>query len=154
MNRPSNMSVSALPLFAILLLPFLVIACVPVGPTPGPPIRVAVQPHQLSPFPCEDGFVPHPLDHTTSIEDEVVRTYDSNGAGLAVNDLDNDGDGWLDIVSARRTTFPFRACLAISLPSTATEASNLDLLLAMTSLSVPNKLGATQKLVYIFLSPC
>ena len=98
MNRPSNMSVSALPLFAILLLPFLVIACVPVGPTPDPPIRVAVQPHQLSPFPCEDRFVPHPLDHITSIEGQVVRTYDSNGAGLAVNDLDSDGD--LDLVLA------------------------------------------------------
>ena len=98
MNRPSNMSVSALPLFAILLLPFLVIACVPVGPTPDPPIRVAVQPHQLSPFPCEDRFVPHTLDHITSIEGQVVRTYDSNGAGLAVNDLDSDGD--LDLVLA------------------------------------------------------
>ena len=101
-----------------------------------------MQPHRLSPFPCEDSFVPHPLDHTTSIEDEVMRAYDS------------DSDGWLDIVSARRTTFPFRACLAISLPSTATEASNLDLLLAMTTPSIPDKLGAAQKMGYIFLSPC
>ncbi len=98
MNRPSNLSLRAIPLFAILLLPFLAIACVPVGPPADPPIRAAVQPHKVSPFPCEDRFVAHTLDHITTIEGDVVRTYDSNGAGLAVNDLDRDGD--LDLVLA------------------------------------------------------
>ena len=57
-----------------------------------------MHPYQLSTHPCEDRFVAHALDHITSIKGEVVRTYDSNGAGLAVNDLDRDGD--LDLVLA------------------------------------------------------
>ena len=48
--------------------------------------------------PCTDGFISHPLDHITQIQGDVVRTFDSNGSGLGINDLDNDGD--LDLVLA------------------------------------------------------
>lgn len=47
---------------------------------------------------CADMFVQHLLDHVTTVEGEVVRLFESNGAGLAINDLDNDGD--LDLVLA------------------------------------------------------
>ena len=47
---------------------------------------------------CEDRFIAHDLDHTTTINDDVVQMFKSNGAGLAINDLDNDGD--LDVVLA------------------------------------------------------
>ncbi len=45
---------------------------------------------------CSGTFVPHDLDHMTSINGDQVTMFDSNGAGRAVNDLDNDQD--LDIV--------------------------------------------------------
>ena len=47
---------------------------------------------------CHQQFVPHELDHTTIIAGEQVEMFDSNGAGLAINDLDNDSD--LDMVLA------------------------------------------------------
>jgi enediyne biosynthesis protein E4 len=40
---------------------------------------------------CRDIFIEHDLPHTTTTRDEVVRLYESNGSGLAVNDLNNDG---------------------------------------------------------------
>jgi hypothetical protein len=42
--------------------------------------------------------VPHLLDHTTLAHGQVVGLYESNGSGVAINDLDGDGD--LDIVLA------------------------------------------------------
>jgi len=48
--------------------------------------------------PCTGAFVAHDLDHTTRSGRPVPRLFDSNGSGLAVNDL--DGDGNLDIVLA------------------------------------------------------
>lgn len=42
--------------------------------------------------PCNHTFVTHTLDHTTSTADGIVRMFEANGAGLAVNDLDKDGD--------------------------------------------------------------
>lgn len=53
---------------------------------------------QLNPRPavCEDRFVAHDLDHITLTDNETVHLFESNGSGLAVNDLDGDAD--LDIV--------------------------------------------------------
>ncbi len=84
----------------ILLSLLLLAACVPVGTPADSAISLAVtqRAHRSSPHACEHRFIAHPVDHVTSIEGDVVRTYDSNGAGLAVNDLDRDGD--LDLVLA------------------------------------------------------
>jgi hypothetical protein len=49
------------------------------------------------PQPCTGAFVPHTLDYTT-VSRGRIATYDSNGAGLAIGDL--DADGRLDIVMA------------------------------------------------------
>ncbi len=46
---------------------------------------------------CEGRFVPHTLPHTTRAA-SPTRLFESNGAGLAINDLDRDGD--LDVVLA------------------------------------------------------
>ncbi len=50
------------------------------------------------PIDCTGSFVKHTLDHITTNAYEPVNMYDSNGAGVAVNDLDQDGD--IDIVLA------------------------------------------------------
>ena len=47
---------------------------------------------------CSGRFIAHALDHITTPTAMPVGFYDSNGAGLAINDLDNDG--LLDIVLA------------------------------------------------------
>jgi enediyne biosynthesis protein E4 len=47
---------------------------------------------------CTGAFVAHDLPHITEVNAQPIRTYDSNGAGLAINDL--NGDGRLDIVLA------------------------------------------------------
>lgn len=45
---------------------------------------------------CRDRFVEHELDHTTRAADAPARLFDSNGSGVAADDL--DGDGLPDIV--------------------------------------------------------
>ena len=47
---------------------------------------------------CSGSFRAHELDHITRPTEMPVGFYDSNGAGVAINDLDNDG--WLDLVFA------------------------------------------------------
>ena len=47
---------------------------------------------------CSGRFVRHPLPHTTRAADRPARAYDTNGAGVALADL--DGDRLIDIVLA------------------------------------------------------
>lgn len=53
----------------------------------------------LSSSVCSGHFIEHILDHITTVKG-VTRTFESNGAGLAINDLNNDG--LLDIVLANQ----------------------------------------------------
>lgn len=66
---------------------------------PGKTAAVQAQVSPLQPgLPCSDTFEAHDLPHTTQATLPVPRLFDSNGSGLAVNDLDGDGDE--DIVLA------------------------------------------------------
>ncbi len=59
------------------------------------------------PTPCTDAFVPHTLDHVTTMSrDKAVRMFESNGAGVAVDDLDDDeGAAWADSFADDRALY-------------------------------------------------
>ena len=61
------------------------------------PVDVNIQPLQAR-TECRGDFLEHELDHITTPTAEPVGYYDSNGAGLAIGDLNRDG--LLDIVLA------------------------------------------------------
>jgi len=61
-------------------------------PRPAQSLAVAVQSTQLAAqSPCSGAFVAHDLDHTTTTPRETVRMFEGNGAGVAIDDLDDDG---------------------------------------------------------------
>ncbi len=79
---------------------------------------------------CNAGFVPHRLDHFTEVHGQVVRMFETNGAGVAINDLDQDG--LLDVVFANlngpATIFWNRGALTFEkeiLPDLNTRSVNL-----------------------------
>jgi hypothetical protein len=61
-------------------------------------IRVTIEAIDLTPAACSGTFVTHDLRYTTTTSSDVIGFYESNGTGLAINDLDDDGR--LDIVLA------------------------------------------------------
>ena len=54
------------------------------------PVRVSASP-LAGQSGCSGTFVPHTLDFTTTIAGDAVHLFDSNGAGVAIGDLDEDG---------------------------------------------------------------
>jgi enediyne biosynthesis protein E4 len=81
------------------------------------------------PTECENHFVTHTLQHVTRTSTAAIGYYDSNGAGIAAEDL--DGDGLLELVIAnlagkntvawnlggmqfREQTLPFGASRAVA----------------------------------------
>ena len=81
----------------ILTLLFVLVAPVAVAIRIHAPVTVEAIPLNNR-SDCGGAFVAHALDHITTATKLPVGFYDSNGAGLAINDLDNDG--LLDIVLA------------------------------------------------------
>ena len=60
------------------------------------PVSVRAEPTGPAVDACVDQFITHDLPHITTTADGIIRMYEANGAGVAINDLDNDGD--LDLV--------------------------------------------------------
>ena len=85
---------------ASLLLASLLAGCQPPPPAAPPAAAPAQMTHlPLSGNPaCSGSFVPHRLEFTTGTRLREIGTYISNGAGVAANDLDQDG--LLDLVFA------------------------------------------------------
>jgi hypothetical protein len=100
-------SIHLRPITALLALALLPACTMQRAETPpaGPPasIRVETTREALARVPgCEDRFVPHSLGVTDGARMREIRTYASNGSGLAAGDLDGDGDLDLALASIDR----------------------------------------------------
>ena len=73
--------------------------CVSVQPGgPGTSLVVESQALAVDSRQCTDSFVAHRLGHVTRSDPKRIGLYQSNGAGVALADLNEDG--WIDIVLA------------------------------------------------------
>lgn len=94
MARPINKT-------CLILLTLALVGCARTGEATLPASTVPVQVETVALTPstdaCAGAFVTHTLDHTTTVPGgDQVRNFEANGSGLAINDLDGDGD--LDII--------------------------------------------------------
>jgi hypothetical protein len=82
----------------LLLLPalagVLVVSALPasVAAQEDQPVTVVFAPLAAESQPCLGAFVAAALPHFTAVENDTVRMFDANGAGVAAGDLDGDGD--------------------------------------------------------------
>src|SRR5262245_5918262 len=99
MNRAQiGVAVGALATVGLLLWwsrPAPRVATVMAAVQPGTPVAVQTRPLASSlanQTACPGSFVTHRLPFATGTRSREISTYVSNGAGVAVNDLDDDGD--------------------------------------------------------------
>ncbi len=102
LNISYLLSKGALRVEALLLIGLLCSGCAPVLLLPASaPGQVSAQ-LELVPYqpaaPCLDRFIEHELDFITNVDEQPVRLFASNGSGLAVSDLNQNGR--LDLVFA------------------------------------------------------
>jgi uncharacterized protein YuzB (UPF0349 family) len=98
-NSTGNLTRFSLALAVLMLMTACQNTVIDAPPVQLDPAQLLVTSAPLAqPEPCTGSFVTHLLDHTTTTGSQVVALYESNGSGVAINDLDNDGD--LDIVLA------------------------------------------------------
>lgn len=81
-------------LIAIICIAAILSSCATLGGR----VRTDITPLQSEPGFCSGSFVRHDLVHTTMADTKPPENFDSNGAGVALADLDDDG--LIDIVLA------------------------------------------------------
>ena len=79
-------------LLAALLLPFATYGQDAVKTVQKVPVTVNALPAGAEMQPCRQSFVTNALPHYTAVDNDTVRMFDANGAGVAAGDLDGDGD--------------------------------------------------------------